>query len=106
MRVCVSACVCVSFNQVEAALHMHYFIFQSIIYVPFTIDCYVKIRGMNHSAVWKPKMKSLMYEVVNTCTLCIRCISVYNPINVIVIRCTNDTCFAIHELFAITTSPV
>ena len=44
---CVRECVCVSFNQVEVALHIfiaiHYFILHSIIYMSFTIICYVRL---------------------------------------------------------------
>ena len=51
VRVCVSAYVCVSFNQVEVALHIYiyiyiyivinYFIFHSIINIPFIILLFV-----------------------------------------------------------------
>ena len=34
------------------------------------------------------------------CTLCIRCISVYDPINVITVTCTSDTGFANDTFFA------
>ena len=30
----------------------------------------------------------------------------YDPLNVIIVTCTSDTCFAIHAFFAVTTYPV
>ena len=101
VRECMRACIIQSSRR-RITYILPFTISYSIVDIPFTIVCYARIPGNESSLVTKNKK---LKTPTLLCTMCLRCMSVYNPINVITLSSTSDTCFAIHAFFAVTTCP-